>query len=607
MNGFFCALRIDGGRISKRELVAYLARMQRRHDWDSCCQGAFTAVVATREHSLRPLLAQHQAVMGAGDVRLDNRREIAALSGIGPDASDLEVVLAALDKLGPALVPRLLGDFAFVACDARAQRIVAARDAFGVKPLYYRRTREHLLLASRLDPLSGDERLDADYVADFLIGLPGPSPRTIWQGALQLEPGAVLLQRGSVTAQNRYWDPHKFEPAAAVDEHAAVEHFRELFADAVRNRVAAEETWSQLSGGLDSSAVTSTAQWLHQSGGSGGLRGTVTIVDSLGNGDERRYSDLVLARYRLPNEAIADYWPWRSDDGGAPAATDEPSPLFPFFARDNRMADIVTHGGGKVLLSGLGSDHYMFGTLAYMADLLAKGSLRAGAREVLGWALQSRRSFWHTARVSVVHPLFFNFSRRSGVALPRWLNRDFARRTNVIDRLADVRSPQARLGRMFITHSAVELKRVSNWIHRGAFQERMEVRYPFLCRKLVEFTLQLPVDLKLRPQGRKWVLREAMRGILPEEIRRRSGKGGMDARVLWTLQHERTLIEALLADSHLADLGFINTHALKATIESARHGVPRNTVHVLSVLALESWLRARSGSWPSTISRRSHV
>jgi hypothetical protein len=233
-----------------------------------------------------------------------------------------------------------------------------------------------------------------------------------------------------------------------------------------------------------------------------------------------------------------------------------------------------------------------------MADLALRGQMRASAREVLGWALQTRRSFWHTARLNVVDPFVFNYRRRAGLSAPSWMAPSFAAKHGVIDRLASVRGPRAKLGKFYSTQTAVELGRVANWVQRGPFEDRLEMRYPFLSRKLVEYTLRLPVQLKVRPQGRKWVLREAMRDVMPEEVRSRTQKGGMDARVLWTLEHERPLIDALLTNPILGDLQCVNVTELKKTVDLARNGAWHNTVHVLSVLALESWLRARNDVWP---------
>ncbi|HEX6560333.1 MAG TPA: hypothetical protein VF021_12745, partial [Longimicrobiales bacterium] len=264
MNIFLCGLRLDGAPITKRELFAPIARLP-KNEWQTSSSGAFAATALAGRASLRPLIGQFRTTFGAGDVRLDNRSELLSLAGIEDQGvSDLEVVLAAIDRRGADIIPRILGDFAFVAWDARAQRLVAARDAFGVKPLYYRRTADHLLLASRLDPLCGDEQIDRDYIADFLLGLPSAGPLTIWKNTFSVQPGGMLVQRGSVTAQSCYWSAQNFSPGTAQSEPAAAERFRELFSSAVRQRIEPGETWSQLSGGLDSSAVVSTAEWLRE-------------------------------------------------------------------------------------------------------------------------------------------------------------------------------------------------------------------------------------------------------------------------------------------------------------------------------------------------------
>lgn len=568
MNTFFCALRLDGRPISKRELFAYLARLPKQQEWESCADGAFTGTALAQKQAMRPLIAQRRSMMGVGDVRLDNRDELMALASCSADESDLAIVLAVIDRQGADAVSRLHGDFSFVAWDARARKVIAARDCFGVKPLFYRRTAEHLLLSSRLEPLSGDEAIDAEYVAGFLKGAPTTAPRTIWKNALQVEAGGLLVQRGSVTAQSRYWSPAAFEPQA-TNEDRAVEEFRELFLGSLIQRVAPGETWAQLSGGLDSSAVVSAAEWLKEGGRDTALLGAVTISDGLGTGDERAFSDTVVSRYALPNEFVRDYWPWRNDYEVPPAASDEPSPLFPFFARDRQLVDIVASNGGRVLLSGLGSDHYMCGSPTYLADMLVQGKIRDTAREVLAWAVETRRSFWHTAHANVVQPLVSSIRTRS------------------------------RVGHLYSQQMASRLTGVSSWIQRDVFQDRLEVRYPFLSRPLVEFTLRLPINMKVRPAVQKYVLREAMRGIVPEMVRARTHKGGIDARILWALKHEQRLIEELSSDPIIAQMGFVDAKWLRDTVELARQGAWSNTVQVMSALALESWLRARNGAWPS--------
>ena len=123
------------------------------------------------------------------------------------------------------------------------------------------------------------------------------------------------------------------------------------------------------------------------------------------------------------------------------------------------------------------------------------------------------------------------------------------------------------------------------------------MRYPFLYRPLVEFALRLPVRARIRPEGRKWVLREAMRDVLPERIRSRAGKGGMDARILWSLERERGRLEAMLRRPLLADLGCVEPAQLRGAVEAARKGIVTNLVALMFALSLETWLSVRAGRW----------
>jgi asparagine synthase (glutamine-hydrolysing) len=262
------------------------------------------------------------------------------------------------------------------------------------------------------------------------------------------------------------------------------------------------------------------------------------------------------------------------------------------------MVDIVRHNGARVLLSGLGSDHYLTGSLHYMADLVAAGSVRNAMREALGWALATRRSFWTTAHNNAVLPLLRQTGlRRRPTRVPRFMNPAFAGAYGVEQRIADAHTPSAKLGRLYVTQTARELRGVANWVLRGPFEDQLELRYPFLHRPLVEFALSLPISMKVRPGTQKWILREALRGIVPEKVRTRTTKGGMDARIFWTLQHEAPLIRRLITDPMLGQMGCINVDELHRMVEVARQGEYGNTVNLFSVLSLETWLRTRFGTF----------
>jgi asparagine synthase (glutamine-hydrolysing) len=601
---FLCAFRPGGEPLHRADLFAHLAQLRRTGETEpaSLFQGSFAAVTAAPTRMFRPLVAQWRGLIGVGDVRLDNRAEIAGFAGGGvPSAvTDLEVVLRAIDARGEKVIPALLGDFGFVVWDASACKLLAVRDAFGVKPLFYRTVRGVTMLSSRMDVLATSEEWDVEHISDLLTGLFAPRERTIWKDVRPVPAGGFMIQRGTVQEGRRYWSAQSFEPADTGDERALTEQFLSLFREGVRTRMAAPAaTWSQLSGGLDSSSVVCMAQSLLGPGEN--LGGTLTIVDTLGSGDERKYADTVVRHHALRNEQVRDYWAWQ-DDADGPPMTDGPRPLYPFFARDRRMCDVIRKSSGRVVLSGFGSDHYLIGHLLYISDMAGRGRIGAAVRETARWAVQTRQSFWSMLHRHVVSPLVHGgrSSAESHEALPTWLHTRFASQHHLTERLPHARMRGDRMGTWFARRVQRDVQSVPAWTERWPYGPDVEVRYPFLYRPLVEAGLRLPVSMRIRPEGFKWILREAMRGILPEEVRRRRSKGTIDVRIAWSLERERHRLDALLRDPILAQLGCIEPARLRAAVDSARHGTERSLVFLMNALSLETWLAVRAGRWTAS-------
>ncbi len=596
---FLCAFRPDGESLDRAALMAHVGRMRDVAgdvELNATLSGPFAAVAQDSRSVSRPLLGRWRGLVGVGDVRLDNRDELARMAGIEayPSISDLEVALAVIDAHGDGILHRILGDFGFVYWDARACKLVAVRDAFGVRPLYFRATPDVLLFSSRIGTLASDERIDLDYVGRFLMGLPKASAQTIWTDVRAVPAGGCLIQRGTVRNARYHWRADDYVAETSLSESAAIEQFRTLLTDAVRTRVDdAPHTWAQLSGGLDSSSIVALAS------GHTELAGTVSVVDTMTGGDERKWSDAVVNRYPVRNEQITNYWAWQSD-GEEPPRTEAPSPVYPFFARDRRMVDVVRDSGGRVLLSGFGSDHYLFGNFHYISDLAARGKVNAAIRELLGWSVASRQSFWTMARDHLVAP-FLPSARGSAPtdpdSVPGWIDPVFARQHHVSTLTPAARLETVRPGHRFHAATLAGLAAVPAWVHGWPFEGSLDVRYPFLHRPLVEAVLAMPVAMRIRPGTHKWVLRQAMKGILPESVRTRASKGSIDARILWSFQRERSTLDHLLRDPILAQLGCVDPTALRAAVDRARRGVRSNLVHLMTALSMETWLAVRAGRW----------
>ncbi|HEX2094770.1 MAG TPA: asparagine synthase-related protein, partial [Longimicrobiaceae bacterium] len=512
--------------------------------------------------------------------------------------------LAAYAVNGTDCLPELLGDFGFVIWNEARGEMVAARDACGVKPLFRTHSGGALVVGSRLLAISTGDRYDEEFVADYLAGGFSSVGRTPFAGCSHVPPGTYLVARGEEVRERRYWSvaEHVGRPAAPTEEREACEEFRRLFADAVRLRVTGEgKTWSQLSGGLDSSSIVSMAASLHEAGELPPLGGTVTVVDTLGDGDERRYSDLVVERYRLRNEQVFDRWMWE-DDGYAPPLQDEPGIQYPFWRRNREVCGVVRAAGGRVILNGGGGDQYLTGDLYYTTDLLRAGRLPSAVAELARFAAAERTSFWALVRSHLVLPflplsLRMRFVHGRSSPVPSWVEPGFARRANLAARRREYRLQPSRDGGHLAADLAESFRVMAAFMDRGPYEDGVEMRYPFLYRPLVEMALRLPPEMFLRPRVTKWILREAMRGVLPEGIRTRRGKGGPDARMTWSLTREAPRLEAMLRDPLIGQMGWIRPEGLRAALAQARAGASPDLLAVHAALSLETWLLVTSGRW----------
>ncbi len=602
MNPFVCAIDLRGAPIGLSALDPALPGLTRGDGrpelvLNGCWGGAWAPSPLGR-----PLATRRQGTIAIGTARLSNRE---ALAGLPADRlaplTDLDLVVERYLRRGPEAVADLVGDFAFVLWDEQQALLLAARDALGVKPLYWQQRGSTLLVASHVECLDQGS-YDRSYITRFAMAQVGPADATVYTNVKRVAPGSYLLARGPKVSTEQYWSPWTFRAGSAGDDvEATVAEFRGRFDEAVQAQLDdRRDTWVLLSGGLDSSAVVGAASRLAERDLVRPLAGTVTVVDSLADGDETRYSDAVARRWDLRNERIHDFWAWQPDPD-ATVALAEPRHFLPFFARDRALCGAVRSQGGRVLLSGYGSDQYLSGSFDYLADLVRTRRTREAMAELTRLAVATRRSFWGLGMTHAIAPI-----------APGWLARRIQgpaqRPAWVLGDVPPVVSPED-LRRLREEHGvygsqvAAEVACTDLLLERGVFEQGLEMRYPFLHRPLVELALQLPVNLRMRPGAKKWILRESLRDVLPEAIRTRPGKGGIDGRVLWSLHHERRLLRRLILDSHLADLGCVDRQALAEAFDRAAAGQTGDVTRLFFTLSLETWLAVRSGWWAANASR----
>lgn len=347
MNPFMCVVDLSGDTVGIDALVAALPAVGRAGEQtEVMLHGAWGAAWVPAESFGRPAIAHRDGILALGSARITNRAALRP-GGSRTGGGDLELIIERYLEHDTAGFRDVVGDFAVVLWDTRAHRLVAVRDALGVKTLFYQRTGNRLVVGSHLECFES-ARYDRSFLGDMLLGLRRGTERTVFADVTRLLPGTSLTADALGVRTRRYWDPAEFVAADAVpSEREAIAEFRRLFREAVLAQLDdGVSTWAQLSGGLDSSSVVAMAQGLAREGLVAPLAGTQTVVDSLAEGDETRYSDAVVRQYGLRNERIADYAAWQ-DDGQPPPDFSDPRLFLPFYARDRALRDVVRNAGGR--------------------------------------------------------------------------------------------------------------------------------------------------------------------------------------------------------------------------------------------------------------------
>jgi asparagine synthase (glutamine-hydrolysing) len=278
------------------------------------------------------------------------------------------------------------------------------------------------------------------------------------------------------------------------------------------------------------------------------------------------------------------------------------------------MAGNVQRAGGRVLLTGFGGDQLFIGNMFFFADWLAAGRVGPVVREMARRAAIGRVSFWNLAYKNALLPLFPRILRDRLVngegQVPPWVTPALVRRYDLFSRSCAPLGYAGRIGHKYSDAVASFIDAASANLTVGVLEDALDVRHPYLYRPLVEFALRLPPELCVRPQERKWILREAMRGILPEPVRTRVGKGITYGLLAWSVANQHARLDPLLRDPILAQLGVVDAAQLHAGFAAAQYERERTQKFVYAgvqvTLAVEAWLRVRSGRWPCAGSVNRH-
>jgi asparagine synthase (glutamine-hydrolysing) len=539
----------------------------------------------------------------------DLRRELEGFGHRFRSRSDIEVLVHGYEQWGVDLLPRIRGMFAMALWDGRTRTLLAARDRAGEKPLYWSQTPQGLRLASEVKALlvrpEVSRELDPEALDQFLTYEYIIAPRTILKQVRKVPPASYLLWRDGHVQVKRYWDAASV-PLRSWTDVDAIDALRAAMRQAVvRQMMADVPIGAFLSGGIDSSTLVALMS-----------EATRLPINTFSMGfDDGSYNELAYAR------AVAEAFRTNHRERTVTPA------LEPLFDRlvvhlDEPFADVsmfptymvasLAREHVAVALSGDGGDELFGGYDAYQAQALAArlGSLGEAVMPALAAVAASLpptekkkgivnkvKRFTAGAATAPTDLGHYRWMVYLGAAAKARLYAGGLReRLTAHDVYAPVREALGRfsqddlLNRQLYADLSVYLADdILVKVDRMAMATSLETRAPFLDGDVMELAFSMPADFKIRNGERKWVLKQAMKGILPDAILARKKEGFSIPMKNWLRRELQPLMRSLLAPDRIRARGLFDAAEVSRLVEAHVTGRENHAHTLFPLMVFERW------------------
>ncbi|MEW6247483.1 MAG: asparagine synthase (glutamine-hydrolyzing) [Nitrospirota bacterium] len=527
--------------------------------------------------------------------------------------TDTEVIIHLYEQHGVQCLSMLRGMFAFAIWDERTQRLVLARDRLGKKPLFYSVLQGGLMFASELKALlAGGIPRDIDPVAIhyYLTYQYIPAPRTIFRNVRKLLPGHVLVYEDGKASESSYWSLRYDDKLTGRTDREYVEEFRSLLQESVRLRLASDVPLGAfLSGGVDSSSIVAEMSRL-----------MTQPVKTFSIGfKEAAYNELPYARdvakrfgtnhheFIVESSAV-DILPTLVRVYDEPYADSSAIPTFYVSQLCRQFVTVVLNGDGGDELFG-GYPRYRFRPIDHLASRLIGNStnvaiaaaelrkliarLPGDVPEIRGIQCRLDRLFMPIDQRYLERICYFTPAEaealytsgfgqtvrgyRAGELMSQWF--DEAQASTFLDKLLSVDT------RSYLPDDLLVK------VDRATMAHGLEARSPLLDHRLVEFAASLPVHMKIRNGETKYLLKEAMRDVLPDSILNRDKKGfGVPIDRWFRIDCHELVRETLLSD-RCTSRGYFKSNRVRQIIETHQQTDDNYGSRLYALLMLELWHR----------------
>lgn len=458
--------------------------------------------------------------------------------------SDEQLILKAYEKWGEDCPEQIIGDFAFAVWDERLQKLFCARDHFGGSLFFFRRDAGRFLFASEPKGVLSFPKVEKKFNLKKLGVLLLPEPHTYltdqswFENIFPLEAGtAMTIDSGGIKTR-RFWRP-EIPAKQSVRENEILEAFRELIFEIIGARIDSDPpVVGLLSGGLDSSSIVGVAAQIlaRKNREIDVLAGVLAERNDPDFSDERYFIDRFAENenVRIHYVSAPEAGPF-SGLGEFFTASDSPFITSRHYLYTAFQKEAERNGAETLLDGSFGETGPTFYGTGGFAEMFARFRWIRLWRELRQRKRLYNDSLRYNLRAEVINPvlpqLLVDLKRgkknaRDFLVQPHSLREDLARKL-----LNEIEDPPLRAERPAPDHRKNQLdeiifmqKKMSEKASLNFSRSAVEVRYPLLDKRLVEFSLAAPVELKIKNGYSRHLMRAGLDGVLPPEIQWRTTK-----------------------------------------------------------------------------------
>ncbi len=607
MCGIAAIIRKDGAPANEEQVRAMMRAMRHRGPDDDgvLVDGSVglgfvrLKIIDLSENGHQPMRSAdgRYAIIFNGEIfnYIELRKELLAKGHVFRTRTDTEVLLTAYIEWGEAMLHRLNGMWAFILYDRQEHRLFCARDRYGIKPFFYREEQDRLIIASEppaiMAVMAGAPEPDRAAIFNYLaFNRTDQNAGSFFTGISKLQHGHLLrirLPRPTCdpVAWYRLRDELK-EPLSGPEE------YRELFTSAVELRLRSDVPVGVcLSGGLDSTSIVATiADHAHRRDVN-----TFSAVYGAGRkGDESAYIGLFKDRLPHMHYTVPDEQGLMADLDDLTRTQCEPVPSASTYAQYRVMK--LAHEHVTVTLDGQGADeslggyHYFFGF--FFKQLLRQGRIVRLMREMKDYTALHRSAFGFKSFAFFLLPAALRAHAR--VAEKGYIHRDLLRaQAGTAGDVTDGIYGSGSMREALIDHFEHKLEHLLKWADRSSMRFSVEARMPFLDHRLVERTIPMADRWFIHHGMTKHVLREAMRGHIPEAVRMRRDKVGFDTpEAEWFRTPPfRTFILDMLGSQRFASRGLVDVQKFQRIYDEHLHRRNDRSREIWKLIHLEKWFQ----------------